>query len=77
MAPREKTFLLAPAEGRVLNWLAQRMPARVMPDHMTILGVVVAAGVFLGRDRRRRERASETPVLAGEQAGTGVLTASG
>jgi len=44
-APREKTFLLAPAEGRVLNWLAARMPARVMPDHMTILGVVAALGI--------------------------------
>ena len=44
-APREKTFLLAPAEGRVLNWLAERMPARVMPDHMTILGVVAALGI--------------------------------
>jgi phosphatidylglycerophosphate synthase len=44
-APREKTFLLAPAEGRVLNWLAERMPARVRPDHMTILGVVAALGV--------------------------------
>jgi archaetidylinositol phosphate synthase len=44
-APREKTFLLAPAEGRVLNWLAERMPARVMPDHMTILGVAAALGI--------------------------------
>ena len=34
-APREKTFLLARHEGRVLDWLAQRLPARVMPDHMT------------------------------------------
>jgi phosphatidylglycerophosphate synthase len=44
-APREKTFLLAPAEGRVLNWLAERMPARVMPDHMTVLGVLAALGI--------------------------------
>src|SRR3954467_729173 len=44
-APREKTFLLAPAEGRMLNWLAERMPARVMPDHMTILGVLAALGI--------------------------------
>src|SRR3954469_7747267 len=44
-APREKTFLLAPAEGRALNWLAERMPARVMPDHMTVLGVLAALGI--------------------------------
>jgi archaetidylinositol phosphate synthase len=44
-APREKTFLLAPAEGRVLSWLAERLPARVMPDHMTLLGVLAALGI--------------------------------
>ncbi len=44
-APREKTFLLARPEARVLNWLARRMPARVMPDHMTALGVVAALGI--------------------------------
>ena len=44
-APREKTFLLARPEGRVLEWLAQRLPARVMPDHMTALGVVAAVGI--------------------------------
>ena len=44
-APREKTFLLAAPEGRVLTWLAERMPARVMPDHMTLLGVVAAIGI--------------------------------
>ena len=44
-APREKTFLLARPEGRVLEWLAQRLPARVMPDHMTLLGVLAALGI--------------------------------
>ena len=44
-APREKTFLLARHETRVLDWLARRLPARVMPDHMTILGVVAALGI--------------------------------
>jgi archaetidylinositol phosphate synthase len=44
-APREKTFLLARHEGRVLEWLARRMPARVMPDHMTALGVLAAFGI--------------------------------
>jgi archaetidylinositol phosphate synthase len=44
-APREKTFLLARHEGRVLDWLARRLPARVMPDHMTLLGVLAALGI--------------------------------
>jgi archaetidylinositol phosphate synthase len=44
-APREKTFLLARSEARVLEWLARRMPARVMPDHMTALGVLAALGI--------------------------------
>jgi archaetidylinositol phosphate synthase len=44
-APREKTFLLARHEGRVLDWLAQRLPARVMPDHMTLFGVIAALGI--------------------------------
>lgn len=44
-APREKTFLLAGLESRALEWLARRMPARVMPDHLTALGVVAASGI--------------------------------
>jgi phosphatidylglycerophosphate synthase len=44
-APREKTFLLARHEARVLDWLAHRLPARVMPDHMTLLGVLAALGI--------------------------------
>jgi phosphatidylglycerophosphate synthase len=44
-APREKTFLLAGVESRVLERIAQRLPARVMPDHLTALGVVAAAGI--------------------------------
>ncbi len=44
-APREKTFLLAAPEGRVLEWLAARLPARVLPDHMTALGVLAALGI--------------------------------
>jgi phosphatidylglycerophosphate synthase len=44
-APREKTFLLARHEARVLEWLARRVPARVTPDHMTILGVLAAIGI--------------------------------
>src|SRR5918994_337596 len=41
-APRSKEFLLARHEGRVLEWIARRLPARVMPDHMTVLGVGLA-----------------------------------
>ncbi len=44
-APREKTFLLARQEARVLEWLARRVPARVTPDHMTLLGVLAAFGI--------------------------------
>jgi archaetidylinositol phosphate synthase len=44
-APRSKEFLLASHEGRVLEWIARRLPARVMPDHMTALGVLAAFGI--------------------------------
>jgi phosphatidylglycerophosphate synthase len=42
---REKTFLLAGVEQRALQWLAPRLPARVMPDHLTALGVLAALGI--------------------------------
>jgi phosphatidylglycerophosphate synthase len=44
-APRAKQFLLALPEARVLEWIARRLPARVMPDHLTALGVVAALGI--------------------------------
>ena len=44
-APREKTFLLAGPEGRVLEWIARRLPAWVTPDHLTALGVLAAIGI--------------------------------
>src|SRR3954454_25191926 len=44
-APRDKRFILARHEGRVLEWIASRLPARVMPDHMTALGVLAAFGI--------------------------------
>jgi archaetidylinositol phosphate synthase len=44
-APRDKQFLLARHEQRVLEWIAHRLPARVMPDHLTALGVVAAMGI--------------------------------
>jgi archaetidylinositol phosphate synthase len=44
-APREKTFLLARPEARALEWTARRLPARVLPDHLTLLGIVAALGI--------------------------------
>src|SRR3954464_14893490 len=44
-APRDKRFLLARAETRALTWIAERLPARVMPDHLTALGVLAALGI--------------------------------
>jgi archaetidylinositol phosphate synthase len=44
-APREKTFLLARPEARVLEWIARRLPSWVMPDHLTALGVLAAVGI--------------------------------
>jgi archaetidylinositol phosphate synthase len=44
-AARDKRFLLAGVEGRTLEWIARRLPARVMPDHMTALGVLAAIGI--------------------------------
>src|SRR3954451_8611624 len=44
-APREKTFLLARPEGRVLEWIARRLPPWVIPDHLTALGVLAAIGI--------------------------------
>lgn len=44
-APRELRFLLAAPERRVLRRIAHRVPARVMPDHMTALGVLAAFGI--------------------------------
>jgi phosphatidylglycerophosphate synthase len=44
-ATREKTFLLARPEARVLEWIARRLPRWVMPDHLTALGVLAAIGI--------------------------------
>ena len=44
-APREKTFLLARPEARALEWIARRLPARVLPDHLTILALLAAGGI--------------------------------
>jgi phosphatidylglycerophosphate synthase len=42
-APREKTFLLARPEQRLLEAIARRLPAVVRPDHLT--GLALAAAV--------------------------------
>jgi archaetidylinositol phosphate synthase len=42
---REKTFLLAAVEARVLERIARRLPARALPDHLTALGVAAALGI--------------------------------
>jgi archaetidylinositol phosphate synthase len=44
-ATRQKTFLLARPEARVLEWIARRLPAWVMPDHLTALGVLAAIAI--------------------------------
>jgi archaetidylinositol phosphate synthase len=44
-SPRQLQFLLAGPEKRVLRWVAGRMPARVLPDHLTVLGVASAVGI--------------------------------
>jgi archaetidylinositol phosphate synthase len=42
---REKKFLLAVPEARVLEWIAGRLPAWVKPDHLTALGVVASIAI--------------------------------
>jgi archaetidylinositol phosphate synthase len=44
-APRSKLFLLAKPEGRILDWIARRLPPWVLPDHMTALGILAAIGI--------------------------------
>src|SRR3954447_23923096 len=43
-APREKRFLLAVPEQRVLEAMAVRLPRFVKPDHMTALALAAAVG---------------------------------
>ena len=56
MADRNKTFLLAVPEARVLEWIAKRVPRWLKPDHFTALGVaasmaIAAAYVLSNGDR--------------------------
>jgi len=41
-APREKTFLLARPEQKLLEAIARRLPAFVRPDHLTVLALAAA-----------------------------------
>jgi phosphatidylglycerophosphate synthase len=43
-AQRQMDFLLAPLERRTIAWLIKRLPRRIAPDHLTIIGVVAALG---------------------------------
>lgn len=44
-ATREPSFLLAKPEKRLLTWIAGRLPRWVLPDDLTVLGVLAALGV--------------------------------
>ncbi len=44
-ATREPSFLLAKPEKRLLVWIAQRLPRRILPDDLTALGVASALGI--------------------------------
>ena len=44
-ATREASFLLAEPEKRLLRWIAARLPRWVLPDDMTVVGVLAAFGV--------------------------------
>jgi phosphatidylglycerophosphate synthase len=56
-APRTKTFLLARPEAWVLDWIARRLPARIMPDHLTALGVLAAIGIAVAYALSNRDPA--------------------
>jgi len=55
-ADRSHTSLLAGLEKRALLWIAKRLPARVNPDHLTVLGFVslVATGALYWNARTNR-----------------------
>lgn len=44
-ATREASFLLAKPEKRLLTWIAARLRRRVLPDDLTLLGVLAAFGI--------------------------------
>ena len=64
-APREKTFLLARPEQRLLEAIARRVPRRLAPDHFT--------GLALARRDRVRRRGGHGALLARGRAARGAL----
>ncbi|HKK27844.1 MAG TPA: CDP-alcohol phosphatidyltransferase family protein [Gemmatimonadota bacterium] len=42
---RTSRFALSAMEARALPWLADRLPRHVVPDHMTLLGVLASVGI--------------------------------
>src|SRR5688500_9000716 len=42
---RTSEFVLAGFERRVLPWLAARLPSWVMPDHLTLLGLIASTSI--------------------------------
>jgi archaetidylinositol phosphate synthase len=44
-AAREPSFLLAEPEKRLLTSIAARLPRRILPDDLTVVGVIAALGV--------------------------------
>ncbi|WP_028062629.1 CDP-alcohol phosphatidyltransferase family protein [Solirubrobacter soli] len=46
-AEREKTFLLARPEQKLLGLIARRLPAFVRPDHLTVLALLAAVAFLV------------------------------
>lgn len=46
-AEREKTFLLARPEQKLLGLIARRLPAFVRPDHLTVLALLAAVAFLM------------------------------
>jgi archaetidylinositol phosphate synthase len=44
-ATREPNFILARPEKRLLRWIAARLPRRVLPDDLTLLGLAASLGI--------------------------------
>src|SRR5690349_16348647 len=47
MPEREKTFLLAVPEQKLLEAIAHRLPRFIRPDHLTVLALVAAAAFLV------------------------------
>jgi archaetidylinositol phosphate synthase len=54
---RVQTNMLAQAERRLLDWLCERLPARMAPDHLTAIGLggAALAGIGYGATAWRQE----------------------